>query len=49
MTKREDLRDAIREMLDAEEPFLLDVVVPYAEHVLPMIAQGKSAKEILTE
>ena len=37
------------EMLDADEPFLLDVIVPYAEHVLPMIAQGKSAKEILTE
>ena len=49
VTKREDLHDAIREMLDAEEPFLLEVVVPYAEHVLPMIAQGKSAKEILTE
>ena len=49
MTRREDLRDGIREMLDADEPFLLDVIVPYEEHVLPMIAQGKSAKEILTE
>ncbi len=49
VTKRKDLRDGIREMLEADEPFLLDVVVPYAEHVLPMIAQGKSAKEILTE
>ena len=37
------------EMLETDEPFLLDVVVPYAEHVLPMIAQGKSAKGILTE
>ena len=49
ITKREDLRDGIREMLDADEPYLLEVIVPYTEHVLPMIAQGKSAKEILTE
>ena len=45
--KREDLRDAIREMLDHEGPFLLDVAVPYTEHVLPMIPQKKSAKEII--
>ena len=47
--KREELREAIREMLDHEGPYLLDVVVPYSEHVLPMIPQKKSAKEILTE
>ena len=49
INKREDLSDGIREMLDADEPFLLEVIVPYTEHVLPMIAQGKSAKEILIE
>ena len=49
ISKREDLSDGIREMLDADEPFLLEVIVPYTEHVLPMIAQGKSAKEILTK
>ena len=47
--RKEDLRDAIREMLDHDGPFVLDVIVPYSEHVLPMIPQGKSAKEILTE
>ncbi len=47
--KREDLRDAIREMLDHDGPFLLDVVVPHTEHVLPMIPQKKSAKEIITK
>jgi len=47
--KREDLRDGIQEMLDADEPFLLEVIVPYTEHVLPMIPQGKSAKEMLID
>jgi len=35
--------------LDADEPYLLEVIVPYSEHVLPMIPQGKSAKEMLIE
>ena len=47
--KKEELREAIQEMLAHDGPYLLDVVVPYTEHVLPMIPQGKSAKEILTE
>ena len=47
--KREELRDAIREMLAHDGPFLLDVVVPYTEHVLPFIPQKKSAMEILTK
>jgi len=47
--RKEELREAIREMLDHDGPYLLDVIVPYSEHVLPMIPQGKSAKEILTE
>ena len=45
--KRSDLRPAIQEMLDCDGPFLLDVVVPYTEHVLPMIPAGKSVKEML--
>ncbi len=47
--RREDLRDAIREMIDTPGPFVLEVVVPYTEHVLPFIPQKKSAMEILTE
>jgi acetolactate synthase I/II/III large subunit len=38
----EELSDAIDEMLAAEEPFVLDVVVPYTEHVLPMIPAGRT-------
>ena len=39
----------MREMLDADEPYLLEVIVPFTEHVLPMIPQGKSAKEMLID
>jgi acetolactate synthase-1/2/3 large subunit len=49
IVKREDLHDGIREMLEADEPYLLEVIVPYTEHVLPMIPQGKSAKEMLID
>jgi len=45
--RKSELREAIREMLDHDGPYLLDVIVPYTEHVLPMIPQGRSAKEIL--
>jgi acetolactate synthase I/II/III large subunit len=45
--KREDLREAIREMIEFDGPYVLEVIVPYTEHVLPMIKQGLSAKEIL--
>ncbi len=47
VVKRDELRAAIREMLDHEGAYVLDVIVPYTEHVLPMIKQGLSAKEIL--
>ena len=45
--KRSELKEAIQEMLDCDGPFLLDVIVPYTEHVLPMIPAGKSVKEML--
>ncbi len=45
--RKEELRDAIKEMLAHEGPYLLDVIVPYTEHVLPMIPQKKSAREII--
>ncbi|MBQ9759122.1 MAG: acetolactate synthase large subunit, partial [Opitutales bacterium] len=46
--KREELHDAMREMLDTPGPFVLDVVVPYGEHVLPFLPAGRSALEIMT-
>jgi acetolactate synthase-1/2/3 large subunit len=48
VVRKAELEEAIQEMLDHDGPYLLDVIVPYSEHVLPMIQQGKSAKEILT-
>ncbi|MFW6217794.1 MAG: thiamine pyrophosphate-dependent enzyme, partial [Verrucomicrobiota bacterium] len=47
VVKREELREAIREMIEHDGPYVLEVIVPYTEHVLPMIKQGLSAKEIL--
>jgi len=47
VVKRDELHEAIREMIEHDGPYVLEVVVPYTEHVLPMIKQGLSAKEIL--
>jgi acetolactate synthase-1/2/3 large subunit len=47
--RKSELREAIQEMLDHDGPYLLDVIVPYTEHVLPFIPQKKSAMEILTK
>jgi len=44
---KKDLRPAIQEMLDADEAYVLDIVVPYTEHVLPMIPAGRSVKDML--
>ncbi len=45
--RREDLREGIREMLEHDGPYLLEVIVPYSEHVMPFIPQKCSAKEII--
>ncbi len=44
-----DLDDAINRMLDSDEPYVLDVMVPYTEHVLPMIPGGMTYKDVITE
>ncbi len=45
--KREELRDAVQEMLDSPEAFVLDVITPYTEHVMPMIPAGKSVDQMI--
>jgi len=45
--KKSELRAAIQEMLDYDGPYVLDVIVPYTEHVLPMIPAGRSVKDML--
>ena len=47
ISKKEDLDGALAEMLDSKGPYLLDVLVPYQEHVLPMIPGGMSVKDII--
>ncbi|XWS35290.1 hypothetical protein CRYUN_Cryun21dG0113300 [Craigia yunnanensis] len=49
VTRKEDLRAAIHQMLDTPGPYLLDVVVPHQEHVLPMIPSGGAFKDVITE
>lgn len=44
---RRDLRDAIQRMLDSDQPYLLDVVVPYTEHVLPFIPAGHTVADMI--
>jgi acetolactate synthase-1/2/3 large subunit len=46
---KKDLKAAIQRMLDSKETYLLDVIVPYTEHVLPMIPSGMTYKDIITE
>ncbi|MFT3870296.1 MAG: biosynthetic-type acetolactate synthase large subunit [Nibricoccus sp.] len=47
VVKKSELREAIQEMLDHNGPYLLDVIVPYTEHVLPMIPAGKTVKDMI--
>jgi acetolactate synthase-1/2/3 large subunit len=42
-----DLKPAIRRMLDSDEPYMLDVIVPYTEHVLPFIPAGGTVAQMI--
>jgi acetolactate synthase-1/2/3 large subunit len=46
---RKDLRAAMQRMLDADEAYVLDVIVPYTEHVLPFIPAGHTVAEMIYE
>ena len=47
VSRKEDLDAALEEMLDSKGPFVLDVLVPFQEHVLPMIPGGMTVREII--
>jgi acetolactate synthase-1/2/3 large subunit len=36
-------------MIDAPGPYLLDVAVPYQEHVLPMIPSGMTVRDVIKQ
>ena len=42
-----DLKPAIQRMLDSDEPYLLDVIVPYTEHVLPFIPANHTVADMI--
>ena len=45
--KKADLEAALQEMISYPGPFVLDVEVPYQEHVLPMIPGGKTVDDMI--
>ncbi len=44
---RKDLRAALERMLAAETPYVLDVITPYTEHVLPFIPAGRTVADMI--
>jgi acetolactate synthase-1/2/3 large subunit len=44
-----DLVPALQEMINYKGPYLLEVRVPYQEHVLPMIPSGMTVDDMITE
>lgn len=42
ITQKGEVSEALDEMLQSKEPYVLDVIVPYTEHVLPMIPTGRT-------
>ncbi|MCZ6876620.1 MAG: biosynthetic-type acetolactate synthase large subunit [Acidobacteria bacterium] len=49
ITAREEVSDALDEMLASDRPYVLDVVIPYQEHVLPMIPTGHTFADTIYE
>ncbi len=47
VSRKEDLEEALEEMLDSNVPYVLDVLVPFQEHVLPMIPGGATVRDII--
>ena len=44
---KKDLIPALQRMLAATTPYVLDVVVPYTEHVLPFIPAGRTVADMI--
>jgi acetolactate synthase-1/2/3 large subunit len=47
VSKKSELAAAIKKMINSPKSFLLDVAVPYQEHVLPMIPAGSTVREMI--
>jgi acetolactate synthase-1/2/3 large subunit len=46
---KKDLRAALQRMLDSDECYVLDVMTPFTEHVMPMIPAGKTYRDIIID
>jgi len=46
VVKRENLKDSLNEMISANGPYLLEIVVQKEGNVFPMVEPGKSVSEI---
>jgi acetolactate synthase-1/2/3 large subunit len=44
---KKDLRAAIQRMLDSDQPYLLDVICPYTEHVTPFIPANRTVADMV--
>ena len=44
---KKDLRAAMQEMLDSDQPYVLDVICPYTEHVIPFIPAGRTVADMI--
>ncbi len=49
ITARDEVSDALDEMLASDRAYVLDVVIPYQEHVLPMIPTGHTFADTIYE
>ena len=47
ISKREELREGLKQMLDNTSSFLLEVAVLHEDNVFPMVPQGKGVAEIV--
>jgi acetolactate synthase-1/2/3 large subunit len=47
--EKADLVPALDEMINYDGPYLLNVQVPYVEHVLPMIPSGRTVDDMIVE
>ncbi len=45
--RKDEVEGALREMIDYPGPYVLDVLIPYQEHVLPMIPAGMTVRDII--
>ncbi|HUY35772.1 MAG TPA: biosynthetic-type acetolactate synthase large subunit [Pirellulales bacterium] len=45
--EKAELADALSEMIDYDGTYVLDVQIPYQEHVLPMIPAGMTVKDLI--